>query len=307
LCTYLSWFLLPVYDRLWNPIRIPDFKIIFEVISKLFLSVFYVPHYFSNNFSISGHFVLFFFLTLSIIFILLIFLNFFNKRNILINSNFYLVTNFLFVLFFLITTHHTWRHYYIFSIFSYFFAAKLISLEKKEKARALNHINKRDQWFQYTLKKFFTFTLIISCLGNFLISSGDVKFNFSNSKNLSAHLKFKKISCSDVLTYPGYAVSSWTVYYNEECKNFFLENYKQNSFYSLKGVDRQPSHYFKYYEDLILSSNKNYLVLLCQENCNQERIDLIKIIKIRETDMSIFNEPFLRNDYNEKFILAKLR
>jgi hypothetical protein len=304
-CIFFSWFLLPTQERLWNPLHFPDLKFIFTIVSKLLLSVFYFPAFFSTNLNIIGYIVFAFLAILSIIFITLILLNFLKEKNEFKNLTFYLLTSILFIIFFLITTHHTWRHYYFFSVFSFLFAIKLTYLKPKHS----NIISQKIKLLNSFLKRLLIFFLIIFCVGSFFVSAGDIKYNFSNSKNLSTYLKLKKIDCNRVLSYPGYAVSSWTVYFNEECMTLFLENKKIGSFYSLKGVVSRlydPDHYFLYFKDLILSSNKNYLVILCKKNCLEERKDLMTIFKIKEIDINIFNESFLNSKINEKFILAKI-
>jgi hypothetical protein len=304
-CIFFSWFLLPTQERSWNPLHFPDLKFIFTIVSKLLLSLFYIPAIFLTDLNIIGYIFFAFLTILAIIFIILILLNILQEKNELKNLFFYLLTNILFLIFFLITTHHTWRHYYFFSVFSFLFAINLTSLKSEHS----NIISQKTKLPNYFLKRLLIFFLIISCVGNFLISTGDIKYNFSNSKNLSTYLKLKKIDCNKVLSYPGYSASSWTVYFNEECKTFFLENNKIGSFYSLKSVVSllyQPDPYFLYFKDLIISTDKNYLVILCKKNCSEEREDLLTTFKINKIDINIFNEPFLNSKIQEKFILAKI-
>lgn len=68
------------------------------------------------------------------------------------------------------------------------------------------------------------------------------------------------------MSFPGYAFNSWSVYFDKQCITFFLENKNNNSFYTLKRHFDKDYDFIKL-KDLILSTDKNYLIFSCTREC----------------------------------------
>ena len=135
------------------------------------------------------------------------------------------------------------------------------------------------------------------------MSVKDYYFNFSNSKKLANFLKKENINCNKILSFPAYSFNSWSVYFDRKCTTLFLENGKNASFYTLKG--HSGNYDLIKFKDLILISDKNYLILSCSSKCSEEYNQVLKNLKRNKRDIKIFNQDTLVG-YREKFLLINL-
>ncbi len=295
ICIYFTSFLFPIADRLWNPIRIPNLENAIYILKRILLTTNYISNFFQvdslwESFKYPSGLKSIFIMLMSITFFFFIFFNILRKCNIN-ELFFYLSTNILLFFFFLISSHHGNRHYFIILLFSYFFSAKII------------YLNSKRDLYVFCLKYLTLILLIISFFNTSYISIKDYYFNFSNSKKLADFLKKENINCSKILSFPAYSFNSWSVYFDKKCTTLFLENRKIASFYTLKG--HSDNYDFTKLKDLILFSDKNYLILSCSNKCSEEYNQVLEVLKRNKRDIKIFNQDTLVGN-REKFLLINL-
>jgi len=155
-------------------------------------------------------------------------------------------------------------------------------------------------------KKIIILILIISSIGSISYVNKEIKYSFSNSKNLSNYLNKNKINCADLSTYAAWEIGSWLPYFNDEnCKINQLKTKKVSGFWDLN---------FWNDDDLYLDianydfTQKEYCIFVCEsKDCREEEIIIVKMLN----QLSIENKIILFNDKTlfaggEKFLLLKV-
>ena len=50
ICIYLTSFILPIADRFWNPVRIPNLEVTISLLARILLTTNYISDFFQSRF-----------------------------------------------------------------------------------------------------------------------------------------------------------------------------------------------------------------------------------------------------------------